>query len=1544
MQTIHRCYPLVFLLVASTTPLVADESGKEKAYWLHRFDRIHLDETFYSEGATFGDVSGDGVPDIISGPHWYEGPSFEKKHEYSPPRPFSTAVYSDNFFAFVHDLDQDGAKDILIIGFPGKDASWYVNPRAKGGHWRRHVVFDQVDNESPTFADLTGDGKPELVCCTKGYFGYAEPDWDHPEKKWKFTAISRGRKVGRFTHGLGFGDINGDGRNDVMERQGWYEQPASLDGDPLWKYHPYPFSSGRGGAQMYAYDIDGDGDGDVITSINAHGWGLVWHENVKKEGETTFVEHRIMGSLPEHNRYGVNFSQLHAIDLVDMDGDGLKDIVTGKRYWAHQGKDPGGSDAPVVYWFRLVREASGQVDFVPYRVDDRSGVGTQVVAGDVNGDGLPDVVVGNKQGTFVFLHRKRQVSRAEWEEAQPRAAASSGLSPRRAAAAMSVPDGFQVKLVAGEPDLHQPVAMTIDHRGRLWIAAAYSYPRRRQDDEGKDTILIFEDSDGDGTVDKRTVFKDDLNLISGLEVGFGGVWVGAAPYLMFIPDRDGDDRPDGPPEVLLDGWGDQDTHETLNSFIWGPDGWLYGCHGVFTHSRVGKPGTADADRVPVNAALWRYHPTRHRFEVFAWGTSNPWGVDFNDYGQAVLTACVIPHLYHVIHGARYQRQAGRHFNPHVYDDIKTIADHLHHGGKRWTPEHAAVSDSFGGGHAHCGAMVYLGDSFPDAYRGKIFMNNIHGNRVNVDSLERRGSGYVGRHEEDFLLANDRWFRGINLRYGPDGSVYFIDWYDEQACHRVDPLIWDRTNGRLYNVAYRKAAPATVDLSKLTGAELVRLQLHKNDWFVRTARRVLQERGANAQVHAGLLSILRENPDETRKLRALWALHVTGGLSAAVALEQLGSPAEYVRAWTIQLVTEGTLSGGFQAEPRAVSGPVLAKFAQLSREDPSFVVRLYLASALQRLPLSQRWPIARGLAQHREDAGDHNLPLMVWYGIEALAANDPGRSMRLAAESRIRLLSRYITRRVASNVGDLEPIMTSLEETDDEDRQLLTLEETIRAFEGRANLAMPDGWRGAYEKLSRSANSRIRECVQTIAVKFGDTRVFPSMRDTLASRSAPVARRRHAMAVLLEGPDPLAVPVLESVLGEPALRGEALRGLARYEAPTTPTAILRHYTSLTGSEKIDAINTLASRPSYSRALLLAVKAGKLARTELSAFTIRQLSTFEIDELDKLIAEVWGTVKPSSADKVALIEKYKRQLTPEALKAADSSHGRTIFASTCLQCHRLFGTGGTISPDLTGSNRANLDYVLENVLDPNATVGKDYQLNIFVMADGRVVSGLVQKETESALTVRTINEEVVIARDAIVEKRLSSASLMPEGLIAEFKENEVRDLVAYLASPAQVPLRGTPTSIDPETHQVAGAIEGEKLKVLANSRGSARFQDMAGFGRDQWSANRHLYWTGGRPGDRLELELPVAKTGTYKLEVALTKARDYGVVQFFLDGEPIEFPIDLYDPRVVPTGTLRLGEFELEAVRHRLGVEIIGAHPKAVKAYMFGLDYVLLSGVE
>lgn len=392
------------------------------------FRKLQLTDQFWAEGAAIGDFNHDGQMDVVSGPFWYEGPAFKQRHEIWPPtasfprvRPgggeetvpgFEGALgtkntYSDCFLMFAHDFNGDGWTDVLVVGFPAKAAAWYENPRGAAGPWPRHLVHDAVGNESPEFRDVTGDSRPELLCCALGRLGYLEADWKNPAAPWTFHPISPPTPANaypKFTHGIGAGDLNGDGRVDILEKDGWWEQPASRAGDPVWTKHAFHFAGAA--AQMLAYDVNGDGLPDVITSLNAHGYGLAWYEQVRTGGGISFRQHLILNPDATPSRDGVSFTQLHSLALADMDGDGLLDIVTGKRFWAHgkNGPDPESDGRPaVLYWFQLQRRAGGEVTFVPHLIDSDSGVGTQVAVGKIQSAQLPEIVVGNKKGVFVFL-------------------------------------------------------------------------------------------------------------------------------------------------------------------------------------------------------------------------------------------------------------------------------------------------------------------------------------------------------------------------------------------------------------------------------------------------------------------------------------------------------------------------------------------------------------------------------------------------------------------------------------------------------------------------------------------------------------------------------------------------------------------------------------------------------------------------------------------------------------------------------------------------------------------------------------------------------------------------------------------------------------------------------------------------------------------------------------------------------------------------------------------------------------------------------------
>jgi putative membrane-bound dehydrogenase-like protein len=1004
------------------------------------------------------------------------------------------------------------------------------------------------------------------------------------------------------------------------------------------------------------------------------------------------------------------------------------------------------------------------------------------------------------------LHDQRPNIPMGTQTSSPDTYAHSGLSPIDAAKAMTLPEGFKVELVAGEPDVVQPIALAIDDKGRLWVAEAYSYPHRLAPDKAHDRILIFEDKDGDGKFETRKVFVDNLNLVSGIEVGFGGVWVGAAPEFLFIPDKNGDDKPDGPPQVLLNGWGQHDTHETLNSFAWGPDGWLYGCHGVFTFSNVGKPGTPEKDRTPINAGIWRYHPTKHLFEVFANGTSNPWGVDWDAHGQSFLTSCVIPHLYHVIQGGRYERQGGTHYNPYTYDDIKTIADHRHyvganpHGGN-------GRSDSMGGGHAHCGAMIYQGDQWPEEYRGSIFMNNIHGARLNRDTFAPQGSGFIGSHAKDFLFANDTWSQIVSLKQGPDGSMFMIDWYDKNQCHRNENEAHDRTNGRIFKVSYQKPNGAKVgsaiDVKSLDDHELMNATMSSNEWLSRHARRVLQERGESTRVAILLKILIDPNAGKELRVRALWALHAVGKLDEVQIKEALADKDPYLRAWTIQLAMED----------KKPSAATLAKFAEMAKSDSSLIVRLYLASACQRLEPAKTWDIVAGLVSHEEDITDPNLPFMVWYAAEPLAPLDPAKAMSLALSSKLPTLLPFMTRRVAAIGSDeaIAMLVGFLSEVKQSAQKLAVLDGIDEALKGRRQAAMPKAWPAIYKALAADKNPALKARASSLGVTFGDEGALSELRKVLDNDKEATARRLAAMTTLLKVRDKelpsrllafVAVPSMVKRGGDgggtiktlseaqASLRSPAIRGLAAYDFPAASAVLVQLYSDFSALDKRDALNTLAARPESAKILLDAVGAKRIASTELSADLIRQLRNLKDKSIDEQIGKVWGTVRETSPDRTKVIARYKSMIRAGYTDGPDIMLGRAVYTKTCAQCHTLFATGGKVGPELTGSNRADLDYLLSNVLDPNALIGKDYVAHVIATKDGRTLTGLIRSEDKDSITLATANETVTIPKAEIEERKPSDKSMMPEDIWTPLSDHDIKSLVAYLASPNQVPILANP----------------------------------------------------------------------------------------------------------------------------------------------------------
>ena len=592
------------------------------------------------------------------------------------------------------------------------------------------------------------------------------------------------------------------------------------------------------------------------------------------------------------------------------------------------------------------------------------------------------------------------------------------LKPAEALKAIAVPKGFRVQLAAAEPMVQQPIDMAWDTRGRLWVAECYTYAERETNFEKKlkDRIIILEDTNHDGVFDKRKIFWDGASQLTSIELGFGGVWAACAPNILSLADRNGDDQPDGEPEVILDGFDtDKVRHNIVNGLRWGPDGWLYGRHGILgPGSKVGRPGTPEAKRTHIQCGIWRYHPTRKSFEVVCHGTTNPWGHDWDEHGQLFFINTVIGHLWHAVPGARYQRMYGNHFDKHLYELIQQTADHYHFdvGKEKWSDLKktgmTSGTDAAGGGHAHTGMMIYLGDNWPAEYRGNVFTLNLHGLRMNQESLHRQGAGYVGKHAADFMSTSDKWFRGIELSYAPDGSVYVLDWSDIGECHDNDGI--HRTSGRIYRISYGKTEAAKVDLTEWSNDDLAESVGSPNEWYSRQARQLIQQRAAAGQdltkAALKLMNTYRLTSSTPTALRAMWTLNAIGSADEDWLLEQSNDEREHIRTWAIKLL----------CDQEALSKKTQKRFIEMGGQDKAGLVQLQLASALQQLPLEDRWPLANALVSQDTFAKDPVFPLLVWYGINPAVTENRNAALKLVAQCKIPKVRQFIARRLAGEAG------------------------------------------------------------------------------------------------------------------------------------------------------------------------------------------------------------------------------------------------------------------------------------------------------------------------------------------------------------------------------------------------------------------------------------------------------------------------------------------------------------------------------------------------
>lgn len=971
-------------------------------------------------------------------------------------------------------------------------------------------------------------------------------------------------------------------------------------------------------------------------------------------------------------------------------------------------------------------------------------------------------------------------------------------TPQEALQGITVPAGFQVTLFASEPDINQPIALATDDRGRLWVAENYTYSDRTTnfDDSMRDRIVILEDVDGDGSFDKRTVFWDQGRRLTSVEIGHGGVWVLDAPNLLFIPDADQDDVPDGEPVVMLDGWNDSAARHTIvNGLRWGPDGWLYGRNGIMAISNVGVPGATPDQRLPIDCGIWRFHPTRHQFEVVAVGTTNPWGMDWDEHGQMFFINTVIGHLWHVVPGARFRRMYGEHFNPHTYGIIEQTADHFH-----WDTNElwhdirkdgvtimTQTTDQAGGGHAHCGMTILQGKPFPQALQGSVLALNLHGRRINRDTLHRHGATYTARHAPDFMKVADPWFRGVEIITGKAGELFIADWSDVGECHENDGI--HRTSGRIYRLAVEgnpeAEHPALGPADQLSNQLLAEHVASPWEWLSRKCLLELGERAARAaidpEIHQYLLAKFRSDESEPQRLRRLWALHVTGGATDDFLASCLDDRSEHVRCWAIQFLSENA----------ALSPAVLAKFQAMAQSDDSGLVLTWLASALQRLRYEDRWPVALALGSHEEYAGDRVLPLMVWYGVEPAVLAHPDQAVEMVVSCQLPIVREYITRRVTLEIERQPEIIEQLLKrlsapATDSSVVVDVLRGMTEALRGWRKATPVTGWDTFSAANANTDNEEVRRLNRELSLVFGDGRALDELRSIATDGGSDLSERRAAIRALVMARDTDVVQLLQNLLGDRDMSRDAITGLAAFGHEETPKLLVSKFGGFNLPAQQAAITTLVSRPQFANVLLDAVSDGKIDRSLVSAFQLRQMQNSGDADLSQRVAGMWPELAEQSKEKTAHIAELRAKLTPETLAKANTSAGRLLFKQSCVNCHTLFGEGAKIAPDLTGAQRNNVNYLLENIVDPSATVSENFKLSVVLLDDGRVLNGVLIGRTEKTLTLQTATDQVVIQRDEIEEMQESPVSMMPDKLLNALSDQQIQDLIAYLMSPAQVPL--------------------------------------------------------------------------------------------------------------------------------------------------------------
>jgi putative heme-binding domain-containing protein len=955
------------------------------------------------------------------------------------------------------------------------------------------------------------------------------------------------------------------------------------------------------------------------------------------------------------------------------------------------------------------------------------------------------------------------------------------LSPGEAAKSFTTPADLAFDQVLAEPIVRQPISMNFDERGRLWVSQYIQYPHpagltilsrdifwRVVYDKvppppphhfrGADRITIHEDTDGDGVFDKHTTFLDGLNIVTSTAVGRGGVWVLNPPYLLFYPTRGDGTQPSGDPVVHLQGFGLEDTHSCANSLHWGPDGWLYGAHGSTVSANVTRPGDKAPIARMVGQHIWRYHPEKKRFEIFAEGGGNAFGVEIDALGRVYSG-----HNggdtrgFHYVQGGAYRKGFEKHgvlANPYSFGFFEAMK---HNKAQRFS--HTFVINEAPG--------------LPAKYRGTLFAVEPLHSRIMMSEVRADRSSFETQDVGPAVTTTDTWFRPVDIKPAPDGSLFVADFYEAKIAHlgHNDGVI-DRDTGRVYRLRAKDGkAYRPMDLSKKTSGELVELLRDDNRWVRQTANRLLGDRKDAAVIPTLRGMVLAEQGQPA--FEALLALYVSGGFDARLAAQLVNHPTAAVRAWAVRLVADD-----FRLGPE-----LAARVAELARTEPAVQVRSQWAASARRLPATECMPIVRGLLQRDEDATDIHLPLLLWWAIEAHCEKDRAAVLEMLSDSPLwqaRLVQETILPRLvkrfalAGSQKDLRTCIELFRLAPERRFGLIVLKGFEEAFKGRSAVGLPAELIDEVAKLGGGSVA--------FGVRQGRADAITTALGIIANPKAPRAERVELIEILGETHRPGSAKALLALLApaeSEAVRRAVLGALSSYQDESIGSEVVHLLPKMTGELRETAETLLTARRMWSSQLVLAVDAGQLEAKSLPTPTVRKLLLHKDEKIAALVRKHWGEVKGATT---AQMQKQIDHLLGAVNTGTGSPYvGKKLFTARCATCHMLHATGGTVGPDLTPFKRDDAAHLLLHIVNPSAEIREGYENQIVVTTDGRTLTGIVVEKDAGVVVVRTADgQRVVLPRDSIDDMRVTGVSLMPEGLLDGLSDQEVRDLFAYLRS--------------------------------------------------------------------------------------------------------------------------------------------------------------------